>query len=130
MDSVTVNKNPQFTLNGKYSQLLVTIFINNTVGGGMPLLIIFCTLSLFFQFWIDKYLLFRYNSFDEVETFRLQSNDIEQGIYVLKLMPLSLLFHIAFSIISYGNSSIFPDVDGIGLSMQNLKGNEEFLLLY
>lgn len=51
---------PPFLLHVRYAQVLSTLFISLTFSSGMPILYPISALILFTEFWVNKYLVFRF----------------------------------------------------------------------
>jgi hypothetical protein len=96
-------KGPIYDLTAKYALCINVIFVTLFYCGGMPLMLLFGTLSLFFQYWCEKYLLLRYNRKPVLYDERL--NEI-----VLYIMPIALILHLCIAIWQYGTDLIFPTV--------------------
>lgn len=54
-------KDREFELANRYALMLIVVCICYMHAGGLPLLNIICFISLFVQYWVDKWLMFSYN---------------------------------------------------------------------
>lgn len=53
---------PAFELEGRYAQVLTTLFVTMLFAGAIPLLLPLAALALALSFWVDKLAFFRYSN--------------------------------------------------------------------
>lgn len=92
---------PDFMLALHTASILVVIVTCFMYAGGIPLLNFFCFFSLFFLYWIDKYLVM--NHYRTPPRYTQIFND-----RILTILPWAVILHSAFSMYMYGNEHIFP----------------------
>ena len=95
---------PAFELQGRYSFVLNIIFVTMLFSSGIPVLIVFSFLVFLVMYIIDTYYFLRYNSRPPVYSANLHRN-------ILKILPLSIILHVAFGIWIYGSNQIIPYVN-------------------
>ena len=69
--------------------------------GGIPVLNIFCFFTIFFLYWVDKYLIL--NHYKRPPKYSQAFND-----RILILLPFAVIIHCAISQYAYGTQHIFP----------------------
>lgn len=79
-------KGPEFELANRYALILIVVCICYMHAGGLPILNAICCLSLFVQYWVDKWLMFGHNSTPTI------SNKFI-GYRILLLLHFPLLIH-------------------------------------
>jgi hypothetical protein len=90
---------PEFILHLRFAQLNSMIFVTMTYSSGLPILYLVAFLSLFFTYWIDKFLMLRYfkvaNQFTEANSRA-----------VVNILPWAAIFHFIFGYMLYS----YPDI--------------------
>lgn len=93
---------PNFQLDTRYSQILVTIFVTLIYSPGMPILYICLFFFLFLCYFIDKWMILRF-----------YRTPPKYDMLIVKLFNIlvfiSLIFHYAFGIWIYGNPNFLDD---------------------
>lgn len=79
-------KGPNFELDNRFALMLIVVCICYMHAGGLPTLNIICCLSLFVQYWVDKWLMFKHASTPTI------SNKFI-GHRVILLLHFPLLIH-------------------------------------
>jgi hypothetical protein len=79
-------KGPEFDLANRYALLLIIVCICYMHAGGLPILNAICCLSLFVQYWVDKWLMFKHNSTPTI-------NNKFIGHRIILLLHFPLLIH-------------------------------------
>ena len=92
---------PPYDLTAKYALALNVIFVTLFYSSGLPLVLLLGTASLFLQFWVEKYLLLRYNRKPPVY-------DVTLNYVVISLLPVAVILHLLIGIWMYGAPEIFP----------------------
>jgi hypothetical protein len=88
-------KNHEFELANRYALMLIVVCICYMHAGGLPLLNIICCVSLFVQYWVDKWLMFSYNTTPTVHNKFI-------GHRIILLLHFPLLIHcIEFYFVYY-----------------------------
>jgi len=100
VDLNNLYEGPTFDLGFHYAKTLAFVFVCFTYSGGLPLLLPLITFFLFMQYWMNKYLVLR--SYKKPPYF--DSNVNERA---LQILPIALMFHLAFSLWCYGAPDIF-----------------------
>lgn len=94
---------PNFEMIPKYALALNTIFVTLFYCSGMPILLFLGTASLFFQYWVEKYLLLRFYA-------RPPHYNHDINTITLRVIPIALLLHLAIGVYTYGSEDIFMKV--------------------
>ena len=92
---------PDFELTGYYAQALKTIFVTLFYSSGIPMMLVFGSISLFLQYLCNKYILLRFSR--KPPTF-------DQNLHekTMKVLPMAVLLHLLVAIYIYGYPLIFP----------------------
>lgn len=90
----------EFELDGHYVYLMTSVATALTFSAAIPILPLFCFLSFIIAFWVNKYVFIRYCK-------RPLFYDKKLIIYMMMVMPFTLVFKVFFSISVYGDPSIF-----------------------
>ena len=101
---------PEFDLAGNFKDLLKSILLSLTFATGLPILYSFVFVGFLLTFWLHKYLLIKHS-----ERPLPYSTNLIKSLY--KILKISLIIHILFSIYFLSNGSIFAseinfDIDG------------------
>ncbi len=108
---------PNFDLSVKYAFALNIIFVCLFYSSGMPLLLLFGFLGLLFMYWSEKYIVLKYSK-------KPPEYDSNLNKKVMRILPLSLILHLAISLFIYSEQTIFPkEKDGLlGSELDYLSG--------
>lgn len=105
---------PTFEMIPKYALALNTIFVTMFYCSGMPILLFFGALSLFFQYFVEKFLILRF--YCRPPTYNHDINTI-----TLRIIPMAIILHLAMGIYTYGSEDIFMRVR-FAIKLGDLKG--------
>jgi hypothetical protein len=90
-------KPPEFLVAARYPVILNNIFVTMLYSAGMPMLIPIAAVSFFVSYFVDKTLILRFYS-------RPRGTDASLARLALKVMPVALMLHLAFTIYMFGDS--------------------------
>ena len=91
---------PEFDLAGKYASVLNTIFTTLTFCSGLPIILLFSSLALFVQYWLDKIMLLTWYRKPAVMGPAIHSS-------IIRTLPFCVLIHAMFAVWAYGSDDIF-----------------------
>ena len=95
---------PDFVPESRYPEIMTTVFVCMLYSGGMPLLYVWACGAMFVTFWLDKLMLLRVYNRDKMEIL-----DGKLANQFLRLLPWSLVIHLAFTIYMYGSNDAMYD---------------------
>jgi len=112
-DLYTFAMGNEFNLAENYARVFNIIFTTLTFCSGLPVIFLVSTVSLFVQYWVDKYIILRWSRKAPV---------IGPAIHnaSLKILLIPILIHICFAIWAYGSDDIFHCVKTITFSFASL----------
>lgn len=90
-----------FDLASRNAFILTVVFTCFLYSGGMPMLNVICFLTMLCLYWVEKFLILRH--YKRPPLFNHSLND-----QLVKLLPISVIFHCSFSLYMYGASDLFP----------------------
>jgi len=83
------------------AQVLAFLFLTFTYCGGLPILLPVFSLYLFFKYWFEKYKMLR--------VYRKPPRfDAKIHKRTMRIIPIAIFIHLAFSWWVYTNQDIFP----------------------
>ena len=94
---------PEFDLAGKYASALNTIFTTMTFCSGLPIILLFSSLALLVQYWLDKILLLTWYRKPAVMGPAIH-------LSLIRTLPFCVLIHSMFAVWAYGSDDIFACV--------------------
>ena len=93
-------RSEEFEIEDHYANIMMIIFVGFTFSGGIPFMVIFSLLGLVTRFIYFKYVFIRFcripKTYNEIMNKRM-----------LSIFPAAMTFHFIFSILVYGQDSIF-----------------------
>lgn len=99
-DMVKLKTPPQFDIGTYTAYMLSSLFIVMTFCSGIPILIVFGFLTMFFSYWCIKYKFLRWAS--RPPTWDQSIND-----WINKILPFALVLHLGFALWFYTADDIF-----------------------
>ncbi|OMJ75225.1 hypothetical protein SteCoe_25664 [Stentor coeruleus] len=117
----------EFELANRYALMLIVVCICYMHAGGLPFLNIICCISLFVQYWIDKWLMFSYNTTPTIHNKFI-------GHRIILLLHFPLLIHCIEFYFIYHSALIYnQDMDKNEKPQNALKiliGLDIFVLIF
>lgn len=102
MREYIIHKTPlYFDLERRFPLVINLMFVCLILCSGIPLLMLILGIILFILFWIEKYIFISYTKKPPMYTSGVSS-------FITKLLPLSSLLMIAFTIYIFGSQELFP----------------------
>ena len=80
---------PEFVLEERYPVFLNTLFVTLFYCGGIPILLPFAMLMVFFSYFVDKYMLMR--------VYKMPMFDHSLAVMTAKLLPVAMTLHLCIS---------------------------------
>lgn len=92
---------PEFEIEIRYSSILNCIFVTLMFSSGIPVLYVFMFAYLLLNYWVDKFLLFKF--FRKPPPVSVEINHLFNFMIVF-----GIIIHLCFGIWVYGNQDVFP----------------------